>query len=281
MTVRIVCDSTADLEAGYRADHSVRVVPLKVIFGDEIFEDSMDLTADEFYARMRTSPVQPRTSQPTPGEFEAVFREASADGSEVVCTTISAGLSGTYASAEAARAALPGSAIHVFDTRSVGPGHSALARVAVETAERGGSAADVLRALSAATQTQRVLFTVETLEYLRRGGRIGGAQALVGSVLSIKPILEMRDGGIEAVDRVRTFARAVDRIADECAAAANRWGGGSITIGHAGVPEVAHDLARRLQAHAVAPIVAAPVSPVIGCHSGPGAVGLSFHRPER
>jgi DegV family protein with EDD domain len=280
VSVRVVCDSTSDLDPAFREAHGIAVVPLKVIFGDEVFEDSVDLTPDQFYARMRTSTAHPRTSQPAPGEFEAVFRAATATGDAVVCTTISADLSGTYAAAQTAQAALPDRDIRLVDTRTVGPGHNELVRLAVEMAERGSDPAEVVRSLDSALATMRTVFTVDSLEFLRRGGRIGGGQAVVGSMLSIKPILEIRDGKVEATDRVRTFARALDRIVEDCVRAATHWGGAAITVAHAASPGVAADLARRLQPHAVAPIVLAPVGPVIGCHSGPGAVGFSYYRPS-
>src|ERR1700689_289500 len=210
--VHLVCDSTADLDPEFRAAHSVRVVPLKIIFGEETFEDGIDLTAPAFYARLAAPGPFPRTSQPTPAEFEAVFRELGADGGAIVCTTISADLSGTYASATQARAALPDLDIRVIDTRSVAVGHYAAVREAVRAIEAGGDPDTVEAAVAAVGGPDRVLFPVETLEFLRRGGRIGGARALLGSMLDIKPILEIRDGIIEPVARVRTYPKEIDRV---------------------------------------------------------------------
>src|SRR5580658_2802199 len=139
-TVHMVCDSTADLDPAFRAAHTVTVVPLKVIFGDETFDDGVDITAEQFYKRLAAPGPFPRTSQPTPAEFEAVFRELSADGGAIVCTTISSELSGTYASATQARTALPELDILVVDARSVSGGHYAAVREAVRAAEAGGDA---------------------------------------------------------------------------------------------------------------------------------------------
>src|ERR1039457_5823495 len=187
--VHLVCDSTADLDPAFRAAHTVRVVPLKVIFGDQTLADGVDISAEEFYARLAAPGPFPRTSQPTPAEFEEVFRELGADGGSIVCTTISADLSGTYASATQARAALPDVDIRVIDTRSVAVGHYAAVRAAVRVIESGGDADKVENAVAAVRNTGRVLFTVETLEFLRRGGRIGGARALLGLLVVLKPIL--------------------------------------------------------------------------------------------
>ena len=277
--VHLVCDSTADLDPAFRAEHTVRVVPLKVIFGDETFADGVDITADDFYARLAAPGPFPRTSQPTPAEFEDVFRELGADGGAIICTTISADLSGTYASATQARAALPDLDIRVVDTRSVAVGHYAAVREAVRIIESGGDADGVVSGIGAVGSTDKVLFTVETLEFLRRGGRIGGARALLGSVLDIKPILEIRDGVIEAVGRVRTYPRAIDRVVEDCRVAAEAWGDAEVVVAHANRPQIAAELVERLRPLVSGEPALTVVGPVVGCHSGPGAIGLGFHKP--
>jgi DegV family protein with EDD domain len=277
--VHLVCDSTADLDPAFRAAHTVRVVPLKVIFGDETFADGVDITAEDFYARLAAPGPFPRTSQPTPAEFEDVFRELGADGGAIVCTTISADLSGTYASAIQARAALPELDIRVVDTRSVAVGHYAAVREAVRVMEAGGDADRVVAAIAAVGSTDKVLFTVETLEFLRRGGRIGGARALLGSMLDIKPILEIRNGVIEAVGRVRTYPRAIDRVVEECRQAAEAWGGAELVVAHANRPQIAAELVERMRPLVSGEPALTVVGPVVGCHSGPGAIGVGFHRP--
>ncbi len=278
-SVHLVCDSTADLDPAFRAAHTVRVVPLKVIFGDETFADGVDITAEDFYARLAAPGPFPRTSQPTPSEFEDVFRELGADGGTIICTTISADLSGTYASATQARAALPDLDIRVIDTRSVAVGHYAAVREAVRIIESGGDADAVVDGIAAVRSTDKVLFTVETLEFLRRGGRIGGARALLGSVLDIKPILEIRDGVIEPVGRVRTYPRAIDRVVEECRQAAGAWGGAEVVVAHANRPRIAAELVERLRPLVPGEPALTVVGPVVGCHSGPGAIGLGFHKP--
>src|SRR5579862_5378772 len=277
--VHLVCDSTADLDPAFRAAHTVRVVPLKVIFGDQTFNDGVDISAEAFYKRLAAPGPFPRTSQPTPGEFEAVFRELGADGGAIVCTTISADLSGTYASATQARAALPDLDIRVIDTRSVAVGHYAAVREAVRVIEAGGDADKVVAAVAAVGSTDRVLFTVETLEFLRRGGRIGGARAMLGSMLDIKPILEIREGIIEPVGRVRTYPRALDRVVDECKRAAEAWGGVELVIAHADRPKIAAELVERMRPLVTGEPSLTVVGPVVGCHSGPGAIGVGFNKP--
>jgi DegV family protein with EDD domain len=277
--VHLVCDSTADLDPDFRAAHTVRVVPLTVIFGDDTFADGVDMTAEAFYKRLAAPGPFPRTSQPTPAEFEAVFRELGADGGAIVCTTISSDLSGTFASATQARGALPEMDIRVVDTRSVAVGHYAVVREAVRVVEAGGDADQVLAAISAVQATTRVLFTVETLEFLRRGGRIGGARALLGSMLDLKPVLEIRGGGIEPVARVRTYPRAIDRLVDEFSRAASEWGGAELIVAHADRPTIAASLVERMRPQATGMPALTVVGPVIGCHSGPGAIGVGFYKP--
>ncbi|MBV8527351.1 MAG: DegV family protein [Candidatus Dormibacteraeota bacterium] len=280
MTVRIVCDSTADLDDEFRDAHRIEVVPLQVIIGDQSYRDGIDITPAELYSRMRRDGVSARTSQPTPAEFEAVFRGITDAGDSVMCTTISSGLSGTYGSAGQAAEALPGRPIRVIDTRSVSVGHYALLKEAVRVADAGGDLDAVAAAVDTLLPQIRLLFTVETLEYLRRGGRIGGARALLGSMLDVKPILAMEDGSIEPVGRVRTYRRAVDSCTESVERAAREWGGASVFIAQADAAEAAAQMTARLaEALPGTPVTLLVVGPVIGAHAGPGAVGVAFHRP--
>lgn len=280
MTVRVVCDSTADLDAAFRQAHRVEVVPLQVIIGDESFRDGIDITPAVLYRRMRRDGVAARTSQPSPLEFEEVFRAATDAGDSVICTTISGAFSGTYGSAAQAADALAERPIEVIDTRSVNVGHYAVVAEAVRVAEAGGDLAAVTAAVRALVDRVRLVFTVETLEYLRRGGRIGGARALLGSVLDVKPILEMQHGAIEPVSRVRTYRRAIETCGDMAVKAAAEWGGAHLFVGQGDAAEASEQLVQQLRAALPdAPITTIDVGPVIGAHAGPGAVGLAFHPP--
>ncbi len=280
--IRFVADSTADLTPQYAERHRVITVPLKVIFGDEVLVDGVDIQAKGFYDRMRSSTRNPTTSQPSPAEFEAAFREAAADGSSVICTCISAEMSGTYGAAMTARESLPDLDVHVVDTRSVSVGHSGVLRAAIEAAESGGSVQEVLGTIEEVMRRQRTIFTVETLEYLRRGGRIGGARALLGSVLNIKPVLQILDGRIEPFDRVRTYARALDRMADEVIAATGEAGRKArVVLGNGDKLEDCQVLARRLAPHCEGEPEIIDIGPIVGCHAGPGTIGLSFYLPPR
>jgi len=275
--IHLVCDSTADLDADYATAHDVAVVPLRVIFGEDEFRDGVDISTAEFYRRMQVDPHLPRTSQPTPAEFEEVFRRVGSDGATIVCTTISAELSGTYGSALQARAALPDLDIRVVDSRTVGPTHTAAVEVAVALRDRGRDADAVVAGLARLREQQRLIFALETLEYLRRGGRIGGGQAFVGTVLSIKPILGMTDGKIEAVDRVRTYPRALNRLVEEVATAARSWGPTKVICAHAARPEQARIVAARVREITGEMPRIVEIGGVLGCHAGPGGFGIGMH----
>lgn len=277
--VHLVADSTCDMSEAEAAARGLTIVPLKVIVGDEVYADGQDIDAAALYARMRASTVTPRTSQPTPAEFEAVFRGLGADGGAIVCTTISSAMSGTHGAACQARAALAALDIRVVDTASVGPGHRLIVDALAAAAAAGADAAELEQRVAEVAATLRLVFTVESLEYLRRGGRIGGARALLGSMLDIKPILEVRGGAVESIDRVRTFARALDRLVDEVARAAAAWGGRArVMVAHADQPAAGRTVAERTGSVAGQAVELIDVGPVIGCHAGPGAIGVAFHR---
>jgi DegV family protein with EDD domain len=279
-SVHLVADSTCDIPAADAAASGLTIVPLKVIIGDEVFADGRDIDAATLYSRMRTSTVVPRTSQPTPAEFEAVFAELGADGGAVICTTISSVMSGTHSAATQARDGLPDLDIRVLDTRTVGPGHRLVVNAVLRAAAGGAGADELEHVVAEVASTMRLVFTVESLEYLRRGGRIGGARALLGSVLNIKPILEVREGAVEPMDRVRTFPRALDRLIEEVGASAAEWGGRArAMVAHADALEAGLEIARRVGEAAGEPAELIDVGPVIGCHGGPGAVGVAFHKP--
>lgn len=276
--IRFVADSTADLPEDFRTAKRIVTVPLKIVFGDETLVDGVDVTPETFYDRMRRSERNPTTSQPTPLEFETAFREAAADGDAVICTCMSSAMSGTHGAAMQAREAVPDLDVTVIDTRTVSVGHQLVVRAAVARAEAGAPAAAVVEHVEALLPRLRAVFTVATLEYLRRGGRIGGARALLGSMLSIKPVLQVLDGHIEAYDKVRTNQRALERMAAELAAAAGEAGHpAAAVVAHAERGAEAQSLAEMVAPHCVEPPTVGLIGPIVGCHAGPGTVGLAFH----
>jgi DegV family protein with EDD domain len=275
MTIAVITDSSSDLPADLVAAHGIGVVPLSIRFGDEELVDGRDLTPAEFWARCASSPVLPETSAPSPGAFEVAFRAAAQSGADgVVCVSLSSKLSATIEAARAAAAALDGEvAVRVVDSRSVTMG---LGMIVLATARVGASSSDVEEVAAVAAELAartRVYGTLDTLENLKKGGRIGAAQALLGSILSVKPAIEVRDGAVEPGPRQRTRARALAWLADRVAADAPP---GEVAVISGQAPDV--DVLRSLVAAHVGDdrLVIANLGAVIGTHAGPRAVGVAY-----
>ncbi|MBA3266870.1 MAG: DegV family protein [Acidimicrobiia bacterium] len=275
MTIAVVTDSSSDLPDHLAAASGIGVVPLSIRFGDEELVDRQDLTPSQFWARCATSPVLPETSAPSPGAFEAAFQKAADGGAEgVVCVCLSSKLSATIEAARAAAASLEGKvAVRVVDSRSVTMG---LGMIVLATARAGAATSDVDAVAAVAVDLagrSRVYGTLDTLENLKKGGRIGAAQALLGSILSIKPVIEVRDGAVEPGPKQRTRARALAWLADKVATDAPP---GDVAIISGEAPDV--DVLRSLLAPHVPQerIVLADLGAVIGTHAGPRTIGVAY-----
>lgn len=212
--VAIVTDSAADLAPDDASAAGITVVPLEVSFGQERFRAGVDLTTDEFWRRMVAPGAPfPKTAAASPGDFRAAFEACFAAGAEaIVCVDVSETLSGTIKSARIARDLLADREIHVIDSRSASMAVGILALLGVELATEGLPAAEIARTLERRTADLDLYVVLDTLEYLRAGGRISGPQAAIGGLLSIKPIITVRDGVVETVDRVRTRSKARERL---------------------------------------------------------------------
>jgi DegV family protein with EDD domain len=278
--VAVVTDSTAYISPELAKDLPVRFVPLQVIWGEKTFRDNVDISPDEFYTRLKSDKVTPTTSQPSPGSFQLVYQELLEAGYEILSVHISGKLSGTLDSAAQARATFPGARIELVDsnTTSLAMGFPVLA--AVRAAQQGASLQDCKALAEKGCQNTGILFAVNTLEFLRRGGRIGGAQAFLGTALNLKPILEVRGGRIEAVERVRTMSKALDRLIDLFEERIGSRRPLHIGVVHAQAEAEACLLLERVTTHFGSDLISetqmAPVSPVLGTHVGPGTMGLAF-----
>lgn len=276
MPVRVVTDSTADIPAELAARLHITVVPLRVHFGDESFRDGVDISTDEFYARLGSAKALPTTSQPPAGDFEEVYRRLAEETTDIVSIHISAKLSGTLSAANAARAAIPECTIELIDSRSASYGVGMVAVKAAEAAAAGASLAEVVDVARQTLESSEIIFTVDTLEYLRRGGRLGRGAALLGTILSIKPILGVRDGEIVPIERVRTRQRALDRLVEIVSAEPLLT---DIAVVHSTAADDAAELRRRLQERFPdARCSIGRVGPVIGVHAGPGVIGVEIVR---
>jgi DegV family protein with EDD domain len=275
MTIKIVTDSSCDLPDGLVSELGIDVVPLTIRFGNEELVDRKDLTPTEFWARCATSAELPSTAAPAPGAFEELFRKAAANGAEgVVCVNLSSKLSATGESAQAAaRAVADVVPVQVVDSLSVTLG---LGMIAVESARRaavGATLDEVVALAEDMARRTKVFGSLDTLEYLKRGGRIGAAQALLGSILSIKPVIEVVDGKVEPGPKQRTRSRALQWLADQVGA---HKGLENLAILHGDAPDV-DTLLGLLSAHFPREqIVVGQLGAVVGAHTGPRTIGVAF-----
>ena len=275
MSVKIVTDSTSDMPPELAAELGVTVIPLTVFFGDEPFKDGIDITRDEFMQRLTTGSVFPRTSQPSPGDFLEVYKALTEAGDDVVSIHISGKLSGTLNSAHGAVQDLPGARIELVDTELASLGLTLVVRAAAVAANGGATVEEVVRIAEEASSKIDLFFMLDTLEYLSKGGRIGKAQALIGGLLSIKPVLKLVDGEIHPHEKVRTRAKALARmkeIAEEGGPYAD------IALIHEASAEEVQAFEAVLQPLSQAPLLTGRIGPVIGTYTGPNVIGFALRR---
>ncbi len=278
----IVLDSTADFPDAPERFENVRVVPLYVRFGDESFRDYVDIRPDEFYARLETAPSPPTTSQPTPADFLAVYEELAPRYERILSLQISSTLSGTFASAQLAAEQLGGDRVRVIDTRTVSASLALLALAVRRRLERGTTDEEVDELVERYGREHRLLFTVNTLDYLARGGRIGRAAALAGNLLNVKPILTIRDGEVVPLKRVRGNAKAYAEFRSLFVETSSDSPRLKVGIAHAAAPErmrALQELVAHERPHAQVEI-ATTLGAVVGTHAGPGTVGFFWFEDE-
>ncbi|MCG7213794.1 DegV family protein [Paenibacillus mucilaginosus] len=273
--VRIVTDSTADLPADIRKELGIEMVPLKVLFGSEAFADGVDLGPDEFYAKLAAAGSLPTTSQPSPAEFLEVYERLAKEGDgPILSIHLASVLSGTYQSAMLASTMVEGGAdVTVVDSRSASWGIGNMVIAAAEAAREGRSKEEILEIVRKLQEETKIYFLVDTLEYLQKGGRIGRAAALVGSLLNIKPILSLNPGGeVYSLDKVRGQKKAMNRIVELIR---EDFGDRPIRLipGYTSNKETAAELQSLIaQNFDVTEVRYGPIGPVIGTHVGPGTV---------
>ncbi len=275
--VAVVTDSTATVPKDIMEQYPLWEAPQVLIFGEETLEDRVDIQPSEFYDRLETDPHHPTTSQVTPASFQKIFGKLLDEGYDILAVLVSPKLSGTVESANQVKAMYPDAAIEVFDSESVAMGLGWQALTAARAAKDGATLAECKEVAEKAKPLTGVVFAVDTLEYLHRGGRIGGGAKFLGTALNFKPILEIRDGRVESVERVRTrkksLARVVRLIEERIAGREPLH----LATLHAKAEEDARWLLEVGCAH-LHPIetMYAEVSPVVGTHGGPGVVGLAY-----
>src|SRR5450759_2326405 len=275
--VAIITDSTVNLPQSLLDAYSIAVLPQTVIWENESFRDGIDIKQKEFYSRLKTFKNIPTTSQVTPTAFEQLFSAYIEKGQPVLAILVSSELSGTFQSAIQAKNSLPGSAIELIDSRSASLALGFHVIMAARAAANGASLKECKAIAEKAMAQSGVFFVVDTLEFLYRGGRIGGGARFLGTALNLKPVLELKDGRIEAIERVRTRSKAFARLLDLVSQRVK---------GHSPLRLGILDADARVQAQQLVEqaqtlfhpdeIIQSDVSPVIGAHTGPGTVGIAY-----
>ena len=272
--VRIVTDSACDLTDDLVKQHDIIVVPLTIRFGAEEFEDRRDLTPEEFWRRCQGKGALPETAAPSPGAFIAAFQQAADEGAAgVLCLNISSKLSATYTSALTAAETFTGIPVRVIDTLSVTMGQGLLAIAAAEDAAAGVGLDELVTATEARIPRVLVYGVVGGLEFLQRGGRIGGAQALLGSLLSIKPVIVVKDGEVAEESKQRTRSRALSYLTAKVAADTPVE---RLAVADGACDDI-DDVVRQLAASpGQHPLLSVQLGPVVGSHTGPNTVGVCY-----
>jgi len=275
MSVRVVTDSASDLTDEEASALGITIVPLSIRFGEEEFVDRIELGADEFYARMAASDGVPGTAAPPPGAFKTAFDNCFEDGANtVVCINLSSGVSATLEAAEIGARELGDRDIRIIDSRSVTSGLGTMVLTAGRTANNGASAEEVVSVVESLKQRTYVYAALDTLENLKKGGRIGNAQALLGNMLSIKPIIDFSSGVVEEAAKLRTRKKSLVWLRDKLAEHGDRVE--NLSVMHAQAEDIEDFL--KLLATVVDPstIRVGSLGPVVASHAGPGVVGMSF-----
>jgi len=280
--IAILTDSTANLPVEWVKQYNILVIPLKIHWGNETLLDGVDITPNEFYARLLHSKSLPTTSQPSIQDFLQAFERLAEGADGIVVPLISSGISGTVASAQAAARQFTRVPVEIIDTHITSMGQVLIILAAARAAEQGKSLEDVRRAADEVVKRLRVFFAVDTLEFLHRGGRINGASRYLGTALDVKPILFFNsEGKIDALERVRTKRKAMQRLITLAEQQAN---GHPVHVGivHTNVPQAAQEfrdeVEKRLNCKEIFTI---EFSPVIGVHVGPGTIGIALYAEDQ
>ncbi len=279
--VKIITDTTSCLSKDISERYQIPIIPQVINFGNESLYEGLQIDSDAFLKRLKSSSILPKTAAPPPALFVEQFQKLVPMGEPILCIHPSSEVSGTVRSAQIAARDFPEADIRIIDTRVVASPLGTMVQLAAEWAEQDISADAIVTNLLGMVTRCRVYFLVATLEYLARGGRIGGAAALLGSILQIKPILALHDGRVDQYERERTHRRAVARLKELVVEQIPKDGTGYLTVMHAGVHEEGHTLAAELarlvnQSH----IPVTHVPPAVITHGGPGILGVGFFVKE-
>ena len=277
--IRIVTDSACDLPQELADELGIEIVPLTIRFGEESFVDRRDLSPSQFWAKVTSSPVLPETAAPSPGAFEETFRKLAGAGAPgIVCVTLSSALSATYQAAVLGAKAVDGVVpVRVVDSRAVSLGQGLMAVAAARLGKQGKSLDDCAGAAEDLVPRTRIYGALDTVENLKKGGRIGSAQAFLGSVLSIKPIIELADGKVEPESKQRTRSKSLRYLVEKVRQFPQVE---DLAVVHGDAPDVDELLDLLGAVYPREDIIVAQIGAVIGTHGGPRILGVTFHVPK-
>lgn len=278
MPVRIVTDSAADLTPSEVEELGVEVVPLSIRFGDKEYTDGVDLSVEDFYTKLTSSDQLPETAAPSPGAFEAAFRrQAEAGADAIVCINLSSGLSATLQAAQSAATALAGTIdVRTADSRSITSGLGTQVKEAAKAARDGADADAIVALVEDLAARTRVVGTLDTLENLKKGGRIGAAQALLGSLLSIKPLIDISSGEVTEAGKARTRRKGLEWLRDKVF---EQPGVEHLTVAHGMAPDADVLLELLSARYSRDEITVTTIGPTIGTHGGPRVMGVTWVAP--
>ncbi|MCL2281489.1 MAG: DegV family protein [Dehalococcoidia bacterium] len=275
MAVKIVTDSTSDIPAEIAKELGITVAPLVVLFGRESFKDHVDITTEEFYHRLAKDSIHPTTTQPKPHVFVNIYQELLSQNNEILVIVISSKLAGVFRSASNAVKIVEGKGrIEVIDSKLATLSLGLVVIEAAKMAQNGMSLSEISAAVKAILPNSNTIVAFDTLKYLSRGGRIGKAQVMLGSRLSVKPVLTLKDGEVSPVTRLRSMSAAADYLYNQVSGIKKIR---ALGVSHATTPDAANALMQRLGAlYPQEKIYRSSVSTVLGAHTGPNALSVSF-----
>ena len=277
MAIRIIADSVSDIPHDYREKYQIEILPLMVNFEEESFRDGVDLQPEEFFLKLKQANKLPTTSQVNPGTFIEAFERVIASGDEAVVILMSSEMSGTYNAAVSAVDYLGTDKISVIDSRAISFGYGLLVIEAARMALAGANRFEIVAAINEQVPKMVNLFIVDTLEYLQKGGRLSASEAFIGNLLSIKPIITIEDGKLKSLDKVRGRKKAVKWILDYLEREQIDLSDKTIGFFHADDSKHMEEFMQEiLQKHSPKEIICSTVGTVVGTHSGPGCVAISF-----
>jgi len=279
--VKIIADTTCGLPLDELEEMGVNVIPQIIIFGEDSFRDDHEIDTPTFLAKLQAAKDLPKTAAPPPAMYEPLFKKYAGEGDSILVVTPSSDLSGTYRSAEVAAEMVPEANVQILDTRTIAGGLGVLVKKAKTLADQGETLEKIVEELRTLAKKEVVYFLVDTLEYLHKGGRIGNASYLIGSLLQMKPILGVDDGKVTAIEKQRTSSKALNRIKTLVLEQCPKCEDAQITISHCGGEVRASQLAQELeQALEIDTIPVYVVPSAIVVHVGPGVISVSFFKND-